>query len=497
MVTTLDLISQFVCVDLDLPYDHHHLAASYLTKHHEELLQFISTKLGYFVERYRKINDCGRPLEKHGALYSRLFETAESNNTSKPPADPYKVPTTATTTITKQSNQTAKDQTPPGVSTPSIQGVSKALFQSAAPPSNQNQAPNPNDSIAGSSITTNETLTTASSKPPATANQNDTNNIPPAAAKKGLTRLVVDGRVFYAEDALDEAISKQAPNAIPGFTRASELLGDEITDAEFILAGQEADIQLARDRDEKALREKCIIWALTDSIRKESAHHAPQTTEDELELSHQPSPRTKAALMGSLATIPASVDGMNIIHKCMMQLFVKAPATFISQWQFNSKANLISRIAKGKNIEKKAAETSKLHFEGTTNPNSKVAIDVERRPQLESDKELKRKAQSEADKLRAENAALKKKVRKAEAQVASLTKPKGQGGATVDPEKKNRGTHRTPHRVWTAPKTDGEPSKVDGVKQGTAGGKGTKQPKSDAERIRFTKKQKKKKKGTT
>eukprot|EP00956_Cyclotella_meneghiniana_P021309 scaffold38675_cov33-Cyclotella_meneghiniana.AAC.2 len=358
MVTTLDLISQFVCVDLDLPHDHYHLAASYLTKHHEELLQFISTKLGYFVERYRKINDCGRPLEKHGELYSRLFETAESNNTSKPPADPNKVPITSTT-ITKQSNQADKDQTPSAVSTPSIQGVSKALFQSAAPPSNQNKAPNPNDSVAGSSITTNETLTTASSKPPAAANQNDANNIPPAAAKKGLTRLVVDGRVFYAEDALDEAISKQAPNAFPGFTRASELLGDEISDAEFLRAGQEADIQIARDRKEVALREKCKIWALTDSIRKESAHHTPQTSEDDLELSHQPSPRTQAALIGSLATTPTSVEAMNIIHRCMMQLFVKAPATFISQWQFNSKANLISRIAKGKSIEKKAAETPK------------------------------------------------------------------------------------------------------------------------------------------
>eukprot|EP00956_Cyclotella_meneghiniana_P036958 scaffold133261_cov65-Cyclotella_meneghiniana.AAC.1 len=101
---------------------------------------------------------------------------------------------------------------------------------------------------------------------------------------------------------------------------------------------------------------------------------------------------------------------MSIIHRCMMQLFVKAPATFISQWQFNSKANLMSRIAKGKSIEKKAAETSKMHLE--------------------------------ADKLRAENAALKKKARKTEAKLASLTKSKDQGGATVDPEKKNRGSHR-------------------------------------------------------
>ena len=409
---------------------------------------------------------------------------------------PTKPPPT-TTTITKQSNQATLNQTPLAASTPSIQGVSKALFQSVPPPSNQNQAPNPTDSVAGSSITTNGTLTAASTITPAAMAQSVTNNTLQATAKQGQTRLVVDGRVFYAEDALDEAISKQAPNAIPGFTRASELLGEEISDAEFLRAGQEADIQLARDRKEAALREKCKIWALTDSIRKESAHHTPQTTEDDLELSHQPSPQTQAALIGSLATTPTSVEAMSIIHRCMMQLFVKAPATFISQWQFNSKANLISRIAKGKSLEKKAAETSKKHFEGVTNPYSKVAIDVERRPQLESEKELKRKAQSETDKLRAENAALKKKARKQEAQLASLAKSKDQGGATVDPEKKNRGSHRNPHRVWTAPKKGGEPSKADGVKQDAAGGKGTKQPKSDAERIRFTKKQKKKKKGTT
>ena len=480
MAATLDLVAKYAVVIHELTVEPNDLAASYLMKHHKELFDFSATGLGLFARTYKKVNECGIPIKSTRDVYNFLFaraatskeaEAAQSNKEA--PADP-------------------QSKTPQSGGTVATPGVAIELFPAST---------NKNSTAAHTIAPANN------QQPPQSTAQSTTSSLTTqsGSAASGITKITFAGREFEFSNLSEEvlksipgftAVSDSVGPDLQGFTPASALLQNktprsdddwpelreaygktylsrEYTEEEkrrLIEIGKEADEAMAlREREEKRNRD-CTNWAAIDSIRSKTSFvetpskQLPPQGEipafptnvqvDSTNTSLPPIPIYAAELLPNFAL------AVQLVHDCMMTLFVRAPSVFIVQWETNAKANQISRLASKARLDKSGNKTAKLHFEEA----EKLDAEVARRNAAAKKEASKRRAQSEEDSRAAKRTkqtelnqaaelkALKKRAKSLETEIASLDKLiKAKRGSAKGPGTKTPGSsnrNRNGNLVW-------------------------------------------------
>ena len=126
-----------------------------------------------------------------------------------------------------------------------------------------------------------------------------------------------------------------------------------------------------REQEEKH-RSDCTNWANIDSIRSKScfvetpSKQLPPQGETPLFPTDVQIDSTKTSLppipIYPAELLPNFALAVQLVHDCMMTLFVRAPSVFIIQWETNAKANQISKLASKAKLDKSTNKTARLYF---------------------------------------------------------------------------------------------------------------------------------------
>eukprot|EP00956_Cyclotella_meneghiniana_P016524 scaffold26082_cov36-Cyclotella_meneghiniana.AAC.3 len=445
LASALNLVSRYVIVVYELDVDHNDFASSSLIKHHEELLKFNATPLGGSLTP----TNASTTTEVYDYSFARAAASKEIAN------DPSH----------KASNNS--QQTPQG----------------------QSSLPTPNNLFASG--------TNKSKNPPSTA-QSITSSISSGSTRPNT--FIIDGVEYIAKSLISETTISEIPgeavtlSAGPpgsnGFVKASSLvnnsaqtaktaappaktpeiveqfgksyLSQEYTEEELKEIAElekAADIAQARAEQENRRRAKCANWALIDSIRAKSSF-----------LDGKPP---------AVAEENAPEDSPTILPTPPSCLSAKSPSYDTAM------TNVISGQPRGVGEKK----TSKVLFSNIDD--GKVFTAIDNRKTAAEKESSKRKIQTQNDKNQSTLAALAKKYKKLEKQIAHSNKLlKDHRGRPKVPQPNNHGKPppTSVHKTWVRQPEGGnqEQPVADDANQDCDGGKHPNQGNDGKPRKRYS-----------
>ena len=503
MAAALTLISRYVIVVYELDVDHHDFTSSFLIQHHEELLNLSATPLGIFIQTYKRINDCGHKASTTSEVYNYFFARAAAPKAIATDPSLKAPPKAANNPYQKTTNPSQK--TPRG----------------------QSSLPTPNNLFASGGNTNN---TTSQQQVAPSTGQSATSSITSASNRPN--SIIIDGIEYVAKGSTGET----SPNEISGtnvtlssgppgtntFVKASSListnnsnpkppeiieqfgksyLSQEYTDEELREISElekAADEAKVKAEQEKRRRLKCVNWAIIDSIRAkstfiENAPPAPEQAPNDSPTNLPPHPSYVSAKS------PAYDTAMSVMWQMCRTFFLVGPSVFIRQWETNQKANQLSRMSSQVSFEESGKKTSQALFSNLDN--GKVSTATKKRKEAAEKETSTRKKQALNDKDQAALAAVRKKCKLLEKEIAKTKQLlKDRGGEPKAPQENNHGQPPpgSVHRTWVRqpdPVNQEQPV-ADDANQDSTGRKTPKQNNGGKQRKRYSGKKKHQKKNT-
>eukprot|EP00956_Cyclotella_meneghiniana_P009510 scaffold13165_cov55-Cyclotella_meneghiniana.AAC.1 len=503
MATALSLISRYVIVVYELDVDHHDFTSSFLIKHHEELLNLSATPLGIFIQTYKRINDCGHKASTTSEVYNYFFARAAAPEAIA--TDPsLKAPPKATNNPYQKTNNTSQ-KTPRG----------------------QSSLPTPNNLFASGG---NKNNTTSQQQVAPSTGHSATSSISSASTRPNT--IVINGVEYVAKGSTSET----SPHEVSGesvtlsssssrandFVQASSLIGignsnsnppeiveqfgksylsQEYTDEELREISElekAADEAKVRAEQEQRRRMKCVNWAIIDSIRAKStfievASPAPEQAPDDGPTDLPPHPSYVSAKS------PAYDTAMSVMWQCARTFFLVGPSVFIRQWETNQKTNQLSRISSKVSFEESGKKTSQALFSNLND--GKVSTAAKKRKAAAEKETSTRKKQAMNDKDKATLAAVRKKCKLLEKEIAETKQLlKDRGGTPKAPQANNHGQPPpgNVHKTWVRqpdPVSQEQPV-ADDANQDSNGGNTPKRNNNGKDRKRYSGKRRRQKKNT-